>query len=677
MLKLSSIEQCASVFYFLPISTPGHIEIFCGYMERNRGPPFKKRPNPRFNKGINKRGKFDDEESSETSHVSETVYRILCQSRRIGSVIGKGGTVVKALREETQAKITVAESVPGSEERVIIIYSPSAKLPVKNEDEENDLELHCAAQDALVKVHDRIVEEDIFDDDESVVFCRMLVPNNTVGCLLGKGGEVIKRLRGETGAVIRLLPADQLPTCAMETDELLQISGTPDVTRKALAKVSTLLHQNPRKDEPPSNSRPVGPPRSYQPGAPPPPERGPYTYGAPPLPWRGYGNEPPRFGPPVIEHVEDTPIEFPMKILCSEAKIHGVIGRNSISLRQFQQETGTSVYVEDPIVGSDERVILVSSFDALQKPRSRTIDAILLLQDKTSEHDDKGIITTRVLIPSSKVGCILGQGGMIINEMRRRIKADIRVYAKEEKPKCAAENEELVQVSGSYGVAKEALAEIASRFRARYLRDTKPGTEPVGPPPSGVPRGGRVGGYDPYKVGGGGRDFNQPPTYAPPPREYQPQTYHAPPVEYATHTYPVPPHASGYPSAVEAQGGQVVGTAPPGPPGVHNPSEVTGTMVNPQDPYAVGAQGGEVYQAYGGVAGGQTQTHPVQATYPENYGAQQDPYSGINSSAHTSYYTTTTMTTTTAPTPATTVPTYPPQQGHYAATTQTSQQYGH
>ncbi|KAL4582537.1 hypothetical protein LXL04_007088 [Taraxacum kok-saghyz] len=567
----------------------------------------------------------------------------------------EGNLTMKILPEPLTFQKPCTESSANQEELEV----PSAKSPVKNEDEENDLELHCAAQDALVKVHDRIVEEDIFDDEESVVFCRMLVPNNTVGCLLGKGGEVIKRLRGETGAVIRLLPADQLPTCAMETDELLQISGIPDVTRKALAKVSTLLHQNPRKDEPPSNSRPVGAPRSFHPGAPPPPpERGPYTYGAPPLPWRGYGNEPPRFGPPpppppVIEPVEDTPIEFPMKILCGEGKIGGVVGRNGISLRQFQQETGTSISVEEPLVGSDERVILVSSFDAIQKPRSRTIDAILLLQDKTSEHNEKGLITTRVLIPSSKVGCILGQGGMIINEMRRRIKADIRVYAKEEKPICAGENEELVQVSGSYGVAKEALAEIASRFRARYLRDTKPPPEHAGPS--------RGGHYEPIK-----REFNGP-SYGAPPREYQPQTYYPPPppppVEYATHAYPVPPHPhqhphpSGYVGAVDinvANSGQVSA------PGVHNPSEVTGTMMNPQDPYAQPV-GVEAYQAYGAPAGGQVL--PVQVTYPENYGTQQDPYS----STHTSYYGTTTTTTA----PASSVP----QQGHY--TLQSSQQYGH
>jgi poly(rC)-binding protein 2/3/4 len=52
---------------------------------------------------------------------------------------------------------------------------------------------------------------------------------------------------------------------------------------------------------------------------------------------------------------------------------------------------------------------------------------------------------TRLLVPSSKVGCILGQGSQDINEMRR-LQAEICVYPKNEKPKCASEDEELVQV---------------------------------------------------------------------------------------------------------------------------------------------------------------------------------------------------------------------------------------
>ncbi|KAI9396250.1 hypothetical protein POPTR_004G100201v4 [Populus trichocarpa] len=99
-------------------------------------------------------------------------------------------------------------------------------------------------------------------------------------------------------------------------------------------------------------------------------------------------------------------------------------------------------------------------FQGLWNPRSQTIEAILQLQNKTSEFSEKGMIT-RLLVPSSKVGCILGQGSQDINEMRR-LQAEICVYPKNEKPKCASEDEELVQISGNYGVAKDVLVDIAS-----------------------------------------------------------------------------------------------------------------------------------------------------------------------------------------------------------------------
>ncbi|KAH8511262.1 hypothetical protein H0E87_008717, partial [Populus deltoides] len=99
-------------------------------------------------------------------------------------------------------------------------------------------------------------------------------------------------------------------------------------------------------------------------------------------------------------------------------------------------------------------------FQGLWNPRSQTIEAILQPQNKTSEFSEKGIIT-RLLVPSSMVGFILGQGSQDINEMRR-LQAEIRVYPKNEKPKCASEDEELVQISGNYGVAKDVLVDIAS-----------------------------------------------------------------------------------------------------------------------------------------------------------------------------------------------------------------------
>ncbi|KAL2896125.1 hypothetical protein RDABS01_037909 [Bienertia sinuspersici] len=196
-------------------------------------------------------------ENTQVPNPSDTVYRILCPSRKIGSVIGKGGGIIEVLREETKSKITVSDSVHGSEERVIMIYSPPEKGLKKGQDVGDEIIMpsHCPAQEALMRVHDRIVEEDLLarreddDDKNCIVTARLLVPNNMVGCLLGKGGDVIQRLRSETGASIRLLPADHLPTCALRTDELVQMQGKPMILKKALYEVSTLLHENPCKEK--------------------------------------------------------------------------------------------------------------------------------------------------------------------------------------------------------------------------------------------------------------------------------------------------------------------------------------------------------------------------------------------------------------------------------------------
>lgn len=495
-------------------------------MDEYKRNSLKQRSNPQFKrKGGTKNAKWNfssHERSSENSQSSDTTYCILCQSKKIGSVIGKGGSIIKALREETQAKITVADSVPGSDDRIVIISSPSTKLARRQDNDKNNenpetreengsMEPHCAAQDALLKVHNRIVEEELQgvqdkDNNEIVIITRLLVPNNLVGCLLGRKGDVIQKLRSETGASIRVLSAEHLPACAMTTDELVQISGKPALVKKALYEVSTLLHQNPRKDQPTLNFPMAHGAQGFHPAGPPmenmiPPGKSMWSRsktnlnGMPPAPRvGGYRNQLSGFGREDFDYVPppcagEAPSDFTMKILCSAAKIGGVIGKGGLNVKQLQQETGASIHVEDVAPESDERVIRVSSLESLWDPRSQTIDAILQLQSKTSEFSDKGMITTRLLVPSNKVGCILGQGGQVISEMRRRTLADIRVLSKDEKPRCASADEELVQISGSIGVSKDVLVEISSRLRERCLRDANSKVEstPVRPLPGFVP----------------------------------------------------------------------------------------------------------------------------------------------------------------------------------------------
>lgn len=72
------------------------------------------------------------------------------------------------------------------------------------------------------------------------------------------------------------------------------------------------------------------------------------------------------------------------------------------------------------------------------------VEAVLLLQGKINDEDDD-IATMRLLVPSKVIGCIIGKSGSIINEIRKRTRAEVRI-SKSEKPKCADVNDELVEV---------------------------------------------------------------------------------------------------------------------------------------------------------------------------------------------------------------------------------------
>eukprot|EP00241_Pyramimonas_parkeae_P019496 CAMPEP_0114307704 /NCGR_PEP_ID=MMETSP0059-20121206/17615_1 /TAXON_ID=36894 /ORGANISM="Pyramimonas parkeae, Strain CCMP726" /LENGTH=305 /DNA_ID=CAMNT_0001431193 /DNA_START=125 /DNA_END=1039 /DNA_ORIENTATION=- len=168
----------------------------------------------------------------------EVVYRLLCPASRSGSVIGKGGEIIKQLRADTGARIRVEEAAGGgaADERVITISAA-------------DLPHHASwspAQEALFRVHSRIVEGDHEGDIPSGnASARLLVYSQQIGALIGKGGAIINSMREDTGAHIRVLPRELLPVCAHEDDELVQVLGEITVVRAALQNISARLRAHP------------------------------------------------------------------------------------------------------------------------------------------------------------------------------------------------------------------------------------------------------------------------------------------------------------------------------------------------------------------------------------------------------------------------------------------------
>ena len=93
---------------------------------------------------------------------------------------------------------------------------------------------------------------------------------------------------------------------------------------------------------------------------------------------------------------------------------------------------------------------VLNLFQVFDEAYSPTIEAAMRLQSKCSDkvERDSGLVsfTTRLLVPSSRIGCLLGKGGAIITEMRRMTKANIRVLGKDNLPKVASQDDEMVQV---------------------------------------------------------------------------------------------------------------------------------------------------------------------------------------------------------------------------------------
>lgn len=164
-------------------------------------------------------------EERETNFIGteDTVYRYLCPLRKIGSILGIGGDIAKQLRAQTHAKIRISETIPGCDERVVTIYSTSEETNSYGD------EPVSPAQDALFRVHDKIVAEEVPINDafeESVqVSLRLLVPSDQIGCVIGKGGNIVQSIRNETHAQVRIFGSEHLPPCALNSDELIQVSN--------------------------------------------------------------------------------------------------------------------------------------------------------------------------------------------------------------------------------------------------------------------------------------------------------------------------------------------------------------------------------------------------------------------------------------------------------------------
>jgi transcription antitermination factor NusA-like protein len=453
-------------------------------------------PDPNSSNGSSKRSKHPHPPlSTPPGHVA---FRLLCHASRIGGVIGKSGTVIKNLQQSTAAKIRIEDAPLDSPDRVILVVAHAAltgKLGLKNRNGEEIGEVVVEvskAQEALVKVFDTILEVAAESDGlgvwVGVVSCRLLAEAAQVDSVIGKGGKVVEKIRKDSGSKIRVL-TDKLPACAAPSDEMIEIEGDVLAVKKALVAVSRRLQDC----SPVDKTRMVGSKpleavnRETLPDL-----RVDYlsqrNSGLPTMPSSSISYASGIH--PVLVEVDKVPAletknlyhDVIFKILCSNDKVGGVIGKGGSIVRNLQNDTNASISVGASIAECDERLITVTASENPDSRYSPAQKAVVLVFCRSIEAAiEKGLdsgsnkgstVNARLVVPSNQVGCLLGKGGSIVSEMRKVTGAGIRIIGGEQVPKCVSENDQVVQISGEFSNVQDALYNVTGRLRDNLFSGT-------------------------------------------------------------------------------------------------------------------------------------------------------------------------------------------------------------
>lgn len=317
--------------------------------------------------GAQKKTKIEgEEESTETLELVET--RILIENHEAGTIIGKGGSNVIKIRQDSKAFVSILKNESQtSKERVLVLkgttdYNAEA------------IRLICdLLVEAQVHRKQKLADEQGVENTSTPppAQMKMLVHKLYAGAIIGKGGEIIKGIKADTGANISL-SVDPLTGSSEKT---VTVSGTTEQVHAACSRVLEQIKNNPLRGS--ATSIP------YQPGAAVlqaqqhaynPYGQPPMGYGAPP-PNQMYGQAPApptsSFGapqgmqggmgygaPPQQQQPGATKTE---KIVIPTVCAGSVIGKGGSIIREIKSQSGANINIANPApTAPGDRVVTVT-----------------------------------------------------------------------------------------------------------------------------------------------------------------------------------------------------------------------------------------------------------------------------------------------------------------------------
>ncbi|KAK5645814.1 hypothetical protein RI129_004278 [Pyrocoelia pectoralis] len=380
------------------------------------------------------------------SRQTDFPLRILVQSDMVGAIIGRQGSTIRQITQQTRARVDVhRKDNVGSLEKAITIYG-------------NPENCTNACKRIL-----EVMQQEANNTNKGEISLKMLAHNNLIGRIIGKGGNTIKRIMQETDTKITVSSINDINSFNLE--RIITVKGTIENMSKSEAQISAKLRQSYEND-----LQAMAPQTMMFPGLHPMAmmatagigygSRGLYA-GQAPYPGMYPAGAPSGAG----DSQETTFLYIPNNA------VGAIIGTKGSHIRNIIRFSGASVKIapldesKPQDTQTERKVTIVGSPEAQWK-------AQYLIFEKMREEgfvagSDDVRLTVEIMVPSSQVGRIIGKGGQNVRELQRVTGSVIKLPEQGSSPQ---DDETIVHIIGPFFSVQSA----QRRIRAMVLQSVVP-----------------------------------------------------------------------------------------------------------------------------------------------------------------------------------------------------------
>jgi heterogeneous nuclear rnp K-like protein 2 len=201
---------------------------------------------------------FEEQSQNNTNDSSlpsdQVTLRLLVHKSAVGAVIGRSGAVIKETQTETNARVQVSnDALPGSTEKTVTISGvPSAVFKaftrVAQQLKDNPLKSNIrnipytpGHHNGRHAPHSQFVPypNPINGPIGPTSTQKIAIPTVCAGCIIGKGGSVIRDLRAQSGTNISISVPDPLSP----SERVVTLTGSPQGIQTAVYLIRQLVEQ--------------------------------------------------------------------------------------------------------------------------------------------------------------------------------------------------------------------------------------------------------------------------------------------------------------------------------------------------------------------------------------------------------------------------------------------------